>query len=108
MDAQESGNRTEIRWATLTSPAGGGGLRIDATGESLLEMAVYPCAAEDITLAMHPAELQTRGFFTLNIDHRQSGLGGITSWGAIALPQYRVPANKAYRWAFMLTPADKS
>ena len=108
VDAQESGNRTEIRWATLTSPAGGGGLRIDATGESLLEMAVYPCAAEDITLAMHPAELQTRGFFTLNIDHRQSGLGGINSWGAIALPQYRLPANKAYRWAFMLTPADKS
>jgi beta-galactosidase len=85
LDPQESGNRTGVRWATLSSSSDGGSLRIDATGESLLEMSAYPCAAADIQLAMHTCEIPPRKFHTLNIDHRQSGLGGTDSWGAIAL-----------------------
>jgi beta-galactosidase len=111
VDSQESGNRTGIRWLTLTSPAGGSGLRVDATGENLLEMAVYPCAAADITLAMHPAELPQRQFFTLNLDHRQAGLGGNDSWGALALPQYRIQPDRPYHWSFLWsfceTPAPR-
>jgi beta-galactosidase len=99
-DPQESGNRTGIRWAALTSPMGGSSLRFDATGEHMLEMSVYPCSPEDITLAMHPSELPRRDYYTLNIDHRHSGLGGSDSWGALALPQYRIPSNKNYRWSF--------
>ncbi len=102
VDPQESGNRTEIRWATLASPEGGSSLRIDA-GADLLEMALYPCSAEDITLAMHPSELPERDFLTLNIDHRQSGVGGSDSWGALALPQYRIPADRFYQWSFLLS-----
>ena len=102
VDPQESGNRTGIRWATLRNPLGGASLRIDATGTELLELCLYPYAQDDITLAMHPGELRHRGFFTLNIDHRQSGLGGTDSWGALALPQYRLPAGKPYRWSFLL------
>lgn len=102
VDPQEAGNRTGIRWATVSSPAGGSNLRIDATGEHLLEMACYPCAAEDIQLAMHPSELPPRDFLTLNLDHRQSGLGGTDSWGALALPQYRIAPDKAYQWSFLL------
>ncbi len=101
-DAQESGNRTEVRWLSLSNPAGGG-LRVDATGDHLLEMGLYPCAAEDITLAMHPTELPARDFYTLNIDHRNSGVAGTNSWGAVALPQYRIPAGKSYRWSFLLS-----
>lgn len=111
VDAQESGNRTGIRWATLTSPMGGSSLRVDATGESLLEMAIYPCAAADITLAMHPVEIPSRDFYTLNLDHRQAGLGGTNSWGALALPQYQLPADRPYHWSFLLsfseTPAPR-
>lgn len=103
VDPQESGNRTDIRWATLANPAGGQGLRLDAMGGSLLEMSVYPCSQDDITLAMHPGELPKRDFHTLNIDHRQSGVGGTDSWGALALPKYRLPTNRAYQWSFMLT-----
>ena len=106
VDPQESGNRTDIRWATLTSPMGGGAFRADATGAHLLEFGLYPCAAEDITLAMHPTELPERNFFTLNLDHRQSGVGGTNSWGALALPQYRIPSNKTYRWSFLLTLSE--
>jgi len=103
IDPQESGNRGGIRWATLASPAGGSSLRVDSTGDSLLEMSLYPCAAADITLAMHRSEIPKREFYTLNLEHRQSGLGGINSWGATALPQYQLPAGRAYQWSFMLS-----
>ncbi|MCP5548128.1 MAG: DUF4981 domain-containing protein [Akkermansiaceae bacterium] len=108
-DTQEAGNRTEVRWATLTSPMGGSSMRIDATGEHLLEMSVYPCAAEDISLAMHPVEIPDRGLHTLNIDHRNSGVGGTNSWGATPLPKYRIWPDKTYKWSFRIgfseTPA---
>jgi beta-galactosidase len=106
VDPQDSGNRSEVRWLTLNSPAGGGSLRVDATGESLLEFSAYPCAAKDITLAMHPTELPKREFFTLNIDHRQSGVGGTNSWGALPLNQYCIHPDKTYRWSFMLTTTE--
>lgn len=103
IDPQESGNHTEIRWASLSNPMGGAAMRVDATGEDLLEISAYPCSAQDITLAMHPTELPRRDFQTLNIDHRQSGLGGTNSWGALALPPYQIQSDKAYHWSFLLT-----
>lgn len=105
-DPQEAGNRTGIRWATLSSPAGGSSLRIDATGEHLLEMSCYPCASRDIELAMHPSDLPQREFITVNLDHRQSGLGGTDSWGSLPLPQYRILPDKVYQWSFRLTPGE--
>ncbi|MEO7101490.1 MAG: glycoside hydrolase family 2 TIM barrel-domain containing protein [Luteolibacter sp.] len=106
IDPQDSGNRTGIRWVTLASPAGGAGMRVDATGEDLLEMSIYPCAASDITLAMHFSEIPVRDFYTLNLDHRQSGLGGTNSWGALALPKYQLQSDQTYHWSFMLTPSE--
>ncbi|MEO5917798.1 MAG: glycoside hydrolase family 2 TIM barrel-domain containing protein [Luteolibacter sp.] len=103
IDPQESGNRTGIRWAMLSSPAGGSNLRVDATGESLLEMSCYPCTATDITLAMHSGEIPPRDFYTINLDHVQSGLGGTNSWGALALPKYQIPADKNYHWSFLMS-----
>ncbi len=105
-DPQEAGNRSDIRWATLTSPVGGASLRVDGTGKHLLGMSVYPCAAVDITLAMHPADLPKRDFYTLNLDHLQSGVAGKNSWGALALPKYQIPSGKVYKWSFLLTPTD--
>ncbi len=102
VDPQESGNRTGIRWLNLTSPGGGSALRVDATGKDLLEMSIYPFSPSDITLAMHPSELPKRDFQTLNLDHRQSGLGGTDSWGALALPQYRIAPNRNYEWSFLM------
>ena len=106
IDPQESGNHTGIRWATLTNPAGGSSLRVDSTGESLLEMSIYPCSGSDITLAMHQSEIPIRDFYTLTLDHRQSGLGGTNSWGALAQPQYLLLPDKIYHWSFMLSLSE--
>lgn len=103
VDPQESGNRSEIRWFQLSDPMGRFSMRVDACGDSLLETAVYPCGADDITLAMHSVELPKRDFYTLNVDHRQSGVGGTDSWGALALPRYRISSKETYQWSFMLS-----
>jgi beta-galactosidase len=103
VDPQESGNRTDIRWISLASPGGGGALRVDAAGDSLLNASIYPFKARDITLAMHQSDLVSGDRYTLNLDHLHSGLGGTNSWGALALPQYRIHSGRSYQWALMLT-----
>ncbi|MGD7652695.1 MAG: glycoside hydrolase family 2 TIM barrel-domain containing protein [Verrucomicrobiales bacterium] len=103
-DPQEAGNRTEVRWMELKGPMGGHALRVDAAGEDLLGMSVYPGTVADIELATHPDELPEVDFATLNIDHRQMGLGGTTSWGQLPLARYRIAAGETYKWSFLLTP----
>jgi beta-galactosidase len=102
-DPQESGNRGEVRWTTLTSPLGGNGLRFDATGKHLLEFSIHPFSMRDIEMAANPADLIEGDSLVLNIDHRHAGLGGTNSWGALALPQYRIPPDRDYEWSFLLT-----
>lgn len=102
-DPQESGNHFGLRWATISALDQGKVLRVDATGDHLLELGAYPCLPSDITLASHPSSIVTRDRFTLSIDHRHSGLGGTDSWGATALPQYQLQSKQPYQWSFMLT-----
>jgi beta-galactosidase len=103
VDPQESGNRTQIRWSTFTNPMGGTGLLLDATGNKLLEVAAYPCLPEQIELARHSADIPPGDVITLNIDHRQMGLGGTNSWGELPLMPYRIEPKGVYQWSFMLT-----
>ncbi len=101
-DPQESGNRTDVRWVSLSNPADGSELRVDAAGDSLLEFGVYPCAQADITLSRHGVDIPQADFFTLNLDHRQAGLGGTDSWGAMPLRQYLLPSGRTYHWSMAL------
>lgn len=102
-DAQESGQRTGIREVSFAR-ADGAGLRIAATGEHLLEFGAYPCLASDLEIARHPIDIPERDVVTINLDHRQMGVGGTNSWGALPLPQYQIPARGSYRYSFLLSP----
>ena len=44
-----------------------------------------------------------RDLVTLNLDYKQMGVGGDTSWGAVIHPQYRLPA-KEYSYTVRLRP----
>lgn len=103
-DPQEAGIRTDVRWSTLTSPMGGLGLRIDATGESLLQMAAVPAAIDDLELGRHNVDCPDVGEITLRLDHRNMGVGGTNSWGAPPLEKYRIKPEGRYRWSFLLSP----
>jgi beta-galactosidase len=102
-DPQEAGNRTAIRWSTFNNPTSGEGLRIDATGDSLLEITAMPCIPEDLEFARHPVDLPKSELITLHLDHRQTGVGGIDSWSTEPLPIYQIPADQSHHWSFLLT-----
>lgn len=88
---QENGNKSEVRWATLTDEAGDG-WRVAGLG-TLLDISAHHFTAEDLTKAMHTYELKRRDEITLNIDYAQCGLGN-ASCGPGVLPQYLLPPTE--------------
>lgn len=97
---QENGNRTGVRWLTLSSYDK---QQFEVTAEQELSMSVWPWSAQNIQDATHPYQLVDRGMFTVNIDLIQAGVGGIDSWSPNAAPieKYQIPAGK-YQYSFRL------
>jgi evolved beta-galactosidase subunit alpha len=84
---QDNGNRQEVTWAELRD-AHGNGLRIDAPAPGI-HFSLWPYSAAQIAAARHDNELRDEGYWTMNLDHRISGLGS-NSWGSEVLDSYRV------------------
>lgn len=115
---QETGNKTDVRWMSLTN-AEGLGWQV-AVDSDLLSASAWQMPMEDLNFAAarqgeasasglvpitskHGAELFPKDIITWNIDHRQMGLGGDTSWGRLVHDEYTLPA-KAYSYSFWLRP----
>jgi len=116
---QESGNKMGIRWMSLTDENGLGFLA--STTSEPLSMSAWQLGMEALDFAAgvkgaesasglvpvtskHGADLLWRDFITWNIDFKQMGLGGDTSWGRMVHEEYTLPANKAYKYSFRLMP----
>jgi len=95
---QENGNRTDVRWLTLTNKAGSGLL---AVGMPLLNISAWPYTMSDLEEAVHTIDLPSRDTITVNLDYKQRGVGGDNSWGALPHPQYRLKA-KPYSYRFLI------
>jgi beta-galactosidase/beta-glucuronidase len=83
---QDNGNKTDVRWVALTDDLGEGLL---AVGMPPMEASAHHFTAQDFTEADHTHELRRREEITLNLDYRQSGLGG-ESCGPGTLPKYQI------------------
>ena len=81
---QEHGNRTDVRWLTLTDDSGAGLL---VTAQEPISFSVHHFSAQDLTAAQHTNELVHRDEIYLNLDMAQNGLGN-GSCGPGVLPQY--------------------
>jgi len=101
---QEVGNKTDVRWVTLTNQDGAG-LRI--VGQPLLSVSAWPFSMSDLEQAEHTFDLNFRSLVTLNIDFKQMGVGGDNSWGARPHPEYTLPA-KPYKYSFRISPISGS
>ena len=101
-EPQENGNRTDVRWVRLTRDDG---LGLEAIGARPLSVTALRYTTEDLERAKHSYEMERRDFVTLNLDHRQSGVGGDDSWGARPLPRYTLPPL-GYHYSFTLRPVD--
>ena len=102
---QENGNRTDLRWFTL-SDAGRVSITIKAT--ELFSASALPYSQEALHDGMrkqqsHPEFLVKDGKTYLCIDKAQQGLACVNSWGAVPLPQYMLPYSD-YEFTFVITP----
>lgn len=87
---QENGNKTDIRWASLTDESGAGLLVCGIEGiNPLFETGVHNYTVEELSTARHTFDLKRRKDITLTVDWRQSGLGG-ASCGPQTLEQYLI------------------
>jgi len=55
----------------------------------------------------HTVDLVPNDFIDLNIDYRQTGVGGNDSWGAKPLPVYTLFSGK-YSYSFRIRPINKN
>ena len=96
---QENGNKSEVRWASLTNSRG---LGLLATGSSLLSVSVHHFTTQDLTEAKHTYDLLPRPETILHLDYAQSGLGS-QSCGPGPLPEYLLQPSEI-TFTVRLTP----
>ena len=101
VEPQENGHRTDVRWVTIADAAGFG---FKASGFPALEFSAWPYTMEALQAAYHPWEIRRTAEITVNLDHRQMGVGGDDSWGARTHGEYTLPSNRTYTHRLRLEP----
>jgi len=96
---EENGNKTDVRWVSLTNADGVGLL---AVGMPTMEVSAHHYTTEDLTQARHTYELVHREEITLNLDYAQSGLGS-ASCGPGRLEKYQLKPEEV-RYCVRLRP----
>ena len=99
---QETGNRTDVRWVSLTNDDGVG-LLAKAEGGTM-EFNALRYTPEQLSNTLHSYMLPEGQDITLRLNQVQMGLGGDNSWGAMPLTKYQIPANQTYEYTYTLKP----
>ncbi len=108
VEPQETGNRTDVRWVSLTDDQGFG---LKAIGMPLLSFSAWPFRMSELEHEKtpvnlghkHSAEIVRSADITVNLDYRQMGVGGDDSWGAPIHKEFSLPATD-YEYKFRLEP----
>jgi beta-galactosidase len=95
---EENGNKTDVRWVSLTGTPGG----LLATGDPWLNVSAHHFTERDLEQARHTSELKRRDEITLNLDYAQSGLGS-AACGPGRLEKYQLKAEEV-RFSVRLRP----
>ena len=101
-EPQENGNRSDVRWTSLTDSDGTGLLFV---GAPVLNFSARHYAQEVINDARYSFQMQRSDVIHLNIDHLQMGVGGNNSWGASAMGPYLLK-NESMHYHFRMVPVD--
>ena len=91
---QETGTKGNIRWWCQTDNRGNG-FKVTADKPfyaSALHYGISMLDEGDEKHQRHPSQLTQSAFTILTLDSEHCGVGGIDSWGARPLEQYRLPA----------------
>lgn len=101
MEIGETGQRTDVKWMTLTN---GSGMGLMVVGSPFIEFSAQHYTPQQLTEVKLPWDLKRDKDITLRVDYRQMGLGGIQSWGAKPLDAYMNFSKNTYTHKFRLTP----
>lgn len=101
---QESGNKTDIRWYTISNNEIG----LNIQSDIVLSMTALHCLTNDLDDGLqkkqsHPGDIPERDLTSLKIDYKQMGVGGINSWGTLPLEKYSL-IDKKYEYLFKIMP----
>ncbi|MCG3260232.1 MAG: hypothetical protein H7644_10825 [Candidatus Heimdallarchaeota archaeon] len=100
---QENGNRTDVRWVSVTDSEGKGFKVTDVEG-NFLNFSAWPYTLEDLEKAEHIHELPRREEITFNIDYKQRGVGGDLPAFPTVHDKYKLKKNVPYTYSFKITP----
>ena len=100
---QETGNKTDVRWLTLTGRNGRG---IEVKGAQPLSVSATNYRPEDLDAGItkkqqHWSDVKPRRETILCVDLFQRGVAGLNSWGASPLNEYRF-SGKEYSYGYTI------
>jgi beta-galactosidase len=112
---QENGNKTDVRWMSISNKDG---LGFEFIGLPLLSVSAHHQIMEDFEspdrtdgrgksglkmIRRHINDVKPRDLTSINIDYKQQGVGGDDSWGAWTHDEYRLK-EKTYNYSFRICP----
>lgn len=101
MEIGETGQRTDVKWATLTNEDGVG---LMVVGSPRMEFSAQHYTPQQLTNVKLPWDLKRDQDITLRVDLHQMGLGGVNSWGAKPEDQVMLFSKNTYSHKFRLSP----
>ncbi|WP_085531499.1 glycoside hydrolase family 2 TIM barrel-domain containing protein [Anaeromassilibacillus sp. Marseille-P3371] len=112
---QENGNRTDVRWTSLTNDEGTG---LMVTADGTMETSAQHYTAEELNPALstqpynsasayrHPYQVPMREDTIWCIDYMQRGVSNTAFFGHVPLDPYRLDTDKTYTHAFRISPVS--
>ncbi|TLX71377.1 DUF4981 domain-containing protein [Labilibacter sediminis] len=99
---QENGYKSGTRWFTLTNNSGKG---IKILGNPIVGFGAAHYSKDEIQQSDYSFELVAQPEIYLNVDLKQMGIGGTTSWLMDAFPrkEYRI-INEDYQFTYIIQP----
>ncbi|MCR4832052.1 MAG: DUF4981 domain-containing protein, partial [Butyrivibrio sp.] len=93
---QETGNRTDVRWAKVTDNRGRG-LLFEAEN---MNFSALPYTPNELENAAHPYELPPVHYTVVRASMLQMGVGGDDSWGSRTHEEFLLPNDKKLHFEF--------
>ncbi|PVY43765.1 glycoside hydrolase family 2 TIM barrel-domain containing protein [Pontibacter virosus] len=107
---QESGNKSDVRWAKI-SRKDGSGIIIQHI-DTLLNVSALPYSPDQLFPGFdkhqtHSGSLEPDKNIHLHVDLQQLGIGGNNSWGLLPMDKYKLFLNKPYYYEYRIVPVKK-
>ncbi len=106
MRPQESSNRCDVRYFTLTDK-NGFGIKVDAYYDNPINFSAYHYTTDGLERATHINDIPYENITTVNIDHRQLGVGGDLPGQAFVREPYTMPKGQKQEYSFVITPIGR-